>query len=333
MKLSGREARVFLARPDPARSAILLYGADPMRVALKRQDLIAALVGPKGEEEMRLARIAAADLRKEPALLVDAIRAQGFFPGARVVLVEDAADGLSKAISVAIGEWRDGDARIVVTARQLAARSSLRKLFEGHPNAVSIGIYDDPPDRTEIEAELHRQGLGALERDAMEAITALARSLDPGDFRQLLVKLALYKLGDGAPLSVSEIEALSPVAPDAALDDLLHVVAEGRSGQVGPFLRRLEGQGMQPVGLCIAATRHFRILHQLASGVNPRPPLFGPRRERMQRQARAWGRRRLEQALGQLTNTDLELRSSSNAPPMALIERSLIRLAMLGMRR
>ena len=35
-----------------------------MRVALKRQQVIAALVGPNGDAEMRLTRIAGADLRK-----------------------------------------------------------------------------------------------------------------------------------------------------------------------------------------------------------------------------------------------------------------------------
>ena len=43
-----------------------------MRVALKRQEMIAALVGPQGEEEMRLTRLQGADLRKDPEVLVRA---------------------------------------------------------------------------------------------------------------------------------------------------------------------------------------------------------------------------------------------------------------------
>jgi DNA polymerase-3 subunit delta len=41
---------------------------------------------------------------------------------------------------------------------------------------------------------------------------------------------------------------------------------------------------------------------------------------------------RLEQALTLLTDTDLQLRSASRAPQMALMERALIRLAMMGRR-
>ena len=132
MKLAGREAARFFAKPDPSVTGILIYGADAMRVALKRQDIIASLIGPSGEEEMRLSRIPAAELRKDPAMLSDALKAQGFFPGPRVAFVEDAGDGLTAAIKSALLDWQPGDAQIVVTAGQLAARSSLRKYFETH---------------------------------------------------------------------------------------------------------------------------------------------------------------------------------------------------------
>ncbi len=66
MKLTGAAANSYFRQPDPTHAALLIFGADPMRVADKRQQVIAALVGPQGEEEMRLTRINAADLRKDP---------------------------------------------------------------------------------------------------------------------------------------------------------------------------------------------------------------------------------------------------------------------------
>ncbi|MEO1552012.1 MAG: DNA polymerase III subunit delta, partial [Pseudomonadota bacterium] len=95
MKTSRDEALRFLSKPDPSASGALLFGADGMRVALKRQDMLHAYLGPGAEEDMRLSRLAAADLRKEPALVIDALKAVGFFPGPRAVLVEDAGDGLA----------------------------------------------------------------------------------------------------------------------------------------------------------------------------------------------------------------------------------------------
>ncbi len=338
MKLSTREAARYFRKPDPDKTGLLIYGADAMRVALKRQEVIAALIGPDGPDEMRLERIAGAELRKDPARLGDAIKAQGFFPGPRVAFVEDAGDGLAPAIASALEDWATGDAQVIVTAGSLAARSALRKLFEGHSNAYAVGIYDDPPSRDEIEEMLKTAGLSAIDRDAMGDLEALSRALDPGDFRQTVERMALYKLGDTDPLNSEEITKLAPASVEADVDDILNVVAEARTAEIGPVMVRLKAQGVTPVSLCIGATRHFRALHGAASdpgGVSSgiaklRPPVFGPRRDRMQRQAQAWGMHKLEQALGLLIDTDLTLRSASRAPAMAVMERTLIRLSMLG---
>jgi DNA polymerase-3 subunit delta len=338
MKLAPRDAPTYFRKPDPSRTGLLIYGADGMRVALRRQEVIRALAGPDGEDEMRISRIAAADLRKDPALLQDAIKAQGFFPGPRVAFVEDATDGLADIIGAGLAEWRDGDAQVIVTAGQLAAKSKLRKLFEDHPNAYATGIYDDPPSREEIEAALTAAGLKSVPTEAMAALTALSRNIDPGDFRQTLEKIALYKLGDDSPLTAEEIALSAPASTEAAIDDVLNIAAEGKAHDIGPVLRRLEAQGVGAVTLCITATRHFRTLHVVAadpggagSGIGRlRPPVFGPRRDRIQRQASAWGMHKLERALALLLDTDLTLRSTASVPDMAVMERALLRLAWMG---
>jgi DNA polymerase-3 subunit delta len=338
MKLAGAAAARYFARPEPDRAGLLIYGADAMRVALKRQQVIAALIGPLGEAEMRLTRMAAADLRKDPAALDDAVKARGFFPGPRVVFVEDATDGSAPPIAASLAEWQAGDAAIIVAAGALTPKSALRKQFEDHPNAYAVGIYDDPPTRDEIDSALTAAGLRDIGREAMTDLLALARDLDPGDFRQTVEKIGLYKHGDLTPLTADEVAACAPATIEADVDDLVHIVAEARVAELGPFLRRLQGQGIGPVTLCIGTTRHFRGLHAAsahaggpAAGIGGlRPPVNFRNRDRMVRQAETWGMHRLEQALTILTDTDLALRSASRAPAMALMERALIRLAMLG---
>ncbi|MDJ0822863.1 MAG: DNA polymerase III subunit delta [Paracoccaceae bacterium] len=338
MKLNSRDIAAYFRDPDRSAAGALLYGEDAMRVALKRQELVAALIGPEGEAEMRLARIAAADLRKDSAALLDAVKAQGFFPGPRVAFVEDATDGLAPVIKTALEDWREGDAQIIVTAGQLNARSALRKLFEGHARAYAVPLYNNPPTRAEIEAELTRAGLREMGRDAMAALEALARSLTPGDFRQTLEKTALYKRGDDTPLTPDEVALNAPATIEAEIDEIYHVLAEGRTADIAPVMQRLAGQGVAPVTLLIMGERHFRTLYAIASapggpaqGIGKlRPPIFGPRRDRMLRQAQAWSIEGLEQALRLLMDTDLTLRSAAQrAPAMALVERAFVRLAYL----
>lgn len=342
MKLSPREAPSYFAKPNPQAAGLLIYGPDTMRIALRRQEVIRALIGPNGDEEMRLTRLAAGDLRKDPALALDGIKAVSFFPGPRAVLIEDATETAAPAILSALEDWQPGDAQIVVTAGQLKPTSKLRKGFEAHTKAYATGVYDEPPSRDEIEKTLREAGVTAPDRDILQALSDLARDLEPGDFRQTMEKLALYKRGDDSPISMEDILACAPASLEADMDDVLHIVAEGRAQDLAPVLRRLQSQGTNAVSLTIAATRHFRALHAIAfdpggaaAGISRvRPPIYGPRRDRLLRQAQGWGAFKLETALGVLVDTDLALRSGGQtAPQMALIERAFIRLAMLSQSR
>ena len=335
MKLSGREAARYLAAPDPAGAGALLFGADAMRVALKRAALVTAMIGPDGADEMRLTRIAGADLRSDPAALEDAVKAIGFFPGPRAVLVEDAGDGLAPILAAGLAGWRAGDARIIVTAGALGAGSALRKAFEKAPNVAAIGIYDDPPSREDVAADLAKAGLAAVPAAALADVEALARTLDPGDFAQLVAKIALYKRGDPAPLSPEDVAACAPPATEAEVEDLLNLAAEGRTADLAAAMRRLSGQA--PTSLTIAAARHFRALY--AAALSPdgpeaalsraRPPVFGPRRARMASQARGLGADKARQALGLVMDAELRLRSARPTPGLALVERLLVRVATL----
>lgn len=305
-----------------------------MRVALKRKALLETLVGAGAAEEMRLSRIAGADLRRDPAALLDAVKAVGFFPGARAVLVEDAGEPAVAAVRAALEDWREGDATVVVTAGGLGAGSGLRKTFEAARNAVAIGIYADPPDRAEVEAALAAAGLQPPGRDVAAEIEALARTLDPGDFAQFLEKLALYKRGDPAPLSSEDVAAVAPPSGEAEVDEVLQLVGDGDARGLACAFRDLAGGSATSV--TIAVGRYLRTLHAAVVAGDPeaalaraRPPVFGPRRSRMAAQARAFGRERLETALGLVMEAELSLRSSRPVPAMAVVERLLIRIAML----
>lgn len=338
MKLSTRDAAAYFAKPDPRRAGLLIFGDDAARVALRRSETVRNLAGERAEEDMRLTRIAGSDLRRDPAALADAIKATGFFPGVRVAVVDGATDALAPVFASALADWREGDAVTVATAGPLRANSKLRKLFEGDPNLLAAAIYDDPPDRHEIERLTQAAGLSAVPSDAMAALVELANSLEPGDFRQMIEKIGLYKLGDDTPLAPEEIALSAPATLTAALDDALDLVADGRAERIAPLVRRLQAQGVNPVSLTIGATRRFRLLHQIAAdpggpgeGIKKvRPPVWGARRTALQRQASRWPLARLEAALALLLDTDLALRSSASVPEAALIERALLRIAWMN---
>lgn len=337
MQLKGRDAAAFLRKPRPGATGLLISGEDVMRVARARADVAAAIVGPEGEAEMRLTRIPAGDLRKDPAQLSDAMRAIGFFPGPRVVVVEDAGDGLAGVIGTALADWRPGDAQIIVTAGSLPARSALRKLFEAHPTAFAMVLHDEPPGPEEIAVLVQAAGLTRVSAEGRAELTDLARVLDPGDFRQTVEKLGLYMYGSTAEVTAADVVACAPLSHEADLDDLCSAVADGREDRIADLMRRLAAQGTAPVGICVALGRYMRQLHALAAdptgpaaaAARIRLPGGFRRRDAMVRQATALGSETLGRAIGQIVDTDLQLRSADTAPDRALVERLLIRLARL----
>ena len=341
MKLSARDALRAFAKPDLKKTGVLIYGANAMRVALKRQLLVKGLIGTVGDGEMRLTRIQGSELRRDSVALNDAIKAVGFFPGPRVVLVEDANENCADSVLVALKDWLPGDAQIVVIGGAMKPTSKIRKAFEAHTNALAVGIYDEPLSRAEVEAAMAKVGLGELRSEARDAIGDLSKALDPGDFAQFLEKLSLYCMTQAGPVTIDNVEQCAPQSTEAQLDDVIALVGDGDAHGLSPVLHRVLAQGGSATGLCIAALRYFRMLHAaacdpggLSSGLSKlRPPVYGPRRDRMQKQAMDWGLVRLEQAIHILLETDLKLRSAGQtAPQMALVERCFIRLSMMGKR-
>ena len=338
MKLTNRDVVSFLKSPPMGITGVLIYGNDPMRVSDRRQQLIKSLLGSNADEEMRLARISRENLKKAPEQAIDLCKAQGFFPGPRALLIEEANETSTDTIIKAIEAWKDGDATIIVTAGSLKPSSSLRKFFENKKNTYSVPIYDNPMTKFEVEKIITESGLQNVTQEGLSHLVTVASELQPGDFRQSVNKLALYKLNDEQPVTYQDIINCTPNSNEADIDEVLNVILAGNEFKVSQILGRLSSQGTLPVTLIIAATRHFKALFSIISnpgGVNAgatalRPPVYGPRKEALTNQAQKWGPVKIKTVIKILTATDLQLRSSNQqAPKMVLVERLFIRIAML----
>ena len=338
MKLTNRDVVSFFRSPPKGITGVLIYGNDLMRVSDKKKQLIKSLLGPSADVEMRLARISRESLKKEPDQAIDLCKAQGFFTGERAVLIEEANETITEIILKAIDAWKNGDATIIVTAGLLKPSSSLRKLFEQKNNTYSVPIYDNPMTKSEVEKIISKSGLQNVTQDGFSQLLLIASQLQPGDFKQTVDKLALYKLNDEKSVTYQDIISCAPISNEADIDEVLNVVLAGNEFKISQILGRLSSQGTLPVTLIIAATRHFKALFSIISnpgGVNAgatalRPPIYGPRKETLINQAQKWGPIKIKTAIKILTAADLHLRSSNQrAPQIALIERLFIRIAML----
>lgn len=331
MKVGAEAVARFCRAPDLALLGALLHGADEGSVAERRRELIAAILGLEADP-LRLTRLDAAAVRRDPAALDAALRSRGFFAERGVVLVENATEVLAGALGQVLADLDIADAFLIVTAGGLPGRSAVRRMFEDSKRLISLPVVPATLTAEEIEVRLGELGLRAgLEDAARRHLAALAGALDRACFDRVLESVAIYSLGADRPLRADEVALLGPGGLDAEIDAFVDAVASGHAESVGPTFRRVVAAGASAVTLLLGLQRHFRQLI-VAEGASGRAPLWGARREIVLIQLRRWRRDRLEMAARMLFETDARVRSAERVPALALVERCALRLAMMAER-
>jgi len=337
MKVPPARAEAFLARPDPAVAAILLYGPDAGQVRERGAALVHGALGA-ADDPFRLTELTGREVAQDPARLVDEAASQSLLGGRRVVRVREATEAATEPLRRAL-DGVPGDTLTIVEAGDLAPRSGLRKLCEGHDRAAAVPCY--LPDADAI-AGLARSVLKAAGKtlDA-EAEAALVGSL-AGDrqlARRALDKLVVY-LGDAPRADLAAVRATVGDSAEQSLDDLALAVGDGDLASVDRGLATLLAEGTSPVGILRALQRHFQRLHQAAAAVAAgtpadramgalRPPVFFKARPRFGGQLARWPVSRIEDALARLMEAEAQTKRTG-APDAAICARAALQIARLA---
>lgn len=338
-KLQAARVAGYIAKPDAAHRAFLIYGPDPTLVTERRDAMVMTLLGA-ADDPFRLARMAADSVKRDSALLLDEVSAIGFGGGGRVVVIDRATDAVAKAVTEALEAMPD-DAALIVTADALAASSKLRKLIEGNGKAMALPCY--AAEGAALEGEFARRlaSLGAppLDRDAQKALGGVLIGLQHGEAQRFAETLALYA-HETEGIDAEAVLACAPPAAETDFDTAIQAVAQGRARALPELIDRLDAQGASLAGLIRVLSLYFQRLHRAQAlmqrdGMDAgsamgrlRPPVFFKLRDVFASQLRAWPRPGVEAALVQLGGLEAQLRSGRPHPERALIERVLMRVAM-----
>jgi len=336
MKLNPRQADAFVARPDPAVAAVLLYGPDRGLVRERALALVTAVAGDPNDP-FNVAVLAPEALKADPTRLTDELAALSLVGGRRTVWVQgldaDAVERLERELDL----LAPAATLLVVEAGELGPRDRLRKLFETSKTAVALPCYLDEGADLEllIRQSLKRRGLD-IEPDAVAYLT---ESLG-GDrllIRSELEKLALYRSDSPGPVSREDAEACIGDGQPELVDDVVLAAASGDQQALDRALRRSLAAGAAPISLLRALGRHLQRLHlaagRVAAGESPtnamkamRPPVFWKFQPVVQGQLRAWTPARLALALELLLEAELDCKTTG-LPEAAICARALMRIA------
>src|SRR3981189_1790057 len=188
--LRGKEIDAFLARPDPGRPIILLYGPDAGLVRERADALLASAVDDPNDP-FSLVRLGGDELAADPSGVVDEEMRVPLFGGRRAIRVRAGSRSFAGGIDT-LAEMPLKDCRIVIEGGELRPGSPLRKACERAKPAVAIGCYPDGErDLAKlIDEEFRPSGL-RIAPDARAVLTALLGG-DRQASRNELRKLALY---------------------------------------------------------------------------------------------------------------------------------------------
>ncbi len=340
MKIPPARAEAFVKAPAAAVRAVLLYGPDAGLVK-ERADRLARGIVPDLSDPFRVADIAPAVLKSDPARLADEAAAISMIGGRRVVRLRDAGDAAAPTLRGFLGEPA-GDALVVVEAGELGPRSALRQLFENADNGAAIACYADDGGGLEavIQESLRRHG----QTPEPDALAYLADHLG-GDRRLTRSELEKLSLYVGGPGRISLVDATACVGDTAgmSLEDLAFAVAEGDHAELLRILDRLYHEGAQPVGILRSVVRHFQRLH-LAAGTMAqgksldqalaalKPPVIFKLAPRFKAQVQRWPADRVATALEMLVNAEIDCKTTG-LPAAEMAARALMQIARAAGKR
>ena len=312
--IKAADVDAFVARPDPKRPTVLVFGPDAGLVSERVEALIKASVDDPNDP-FALARLGAEELAAEPSRLVEEAQTIPLFGGRRAVWVKAAGRNIAPAVEALLA-LPISDCRVVIEAGDLRRNAPLRMLCERAKNAAALPCYaDSERDRARlIDEEMRAAGL-TLTADARALLIPLLggdRAASRGEVR----KLALYARGRGQ-VSVDDVAAVVSDASALALDDIVDAAFAGRPAELETQLAKARTAGSAAGSILFAAQRQVAQLHRWRTMIESgapfsldavQPPLNFRRKAAVEAALKSWSAARLAAAMSELADAALESR-------------------------
>jgi len=268
--LRGKDIDAFLARPDPGRPIILLYGPDAGLVRERAEALLTSAVDDPNDP-FSLVKLDGDELSAEPSRLVDEAMTVPLFGGRRAIRVRAGSRSFAGGIDT-LADLAVKDCRIVIEAGELRPESPLRKACERAKTAVAIACYPDGERELSklIDDELRIANL-RITQDARATLMALLGG-DRQASRNELRKLTLYAHGKGEA-TLDDVVAVVADASELKLDPIVDGAFAGKPDLVeNEFTKAMIG-GTYPGVIISAAQRQAAWLHKSALAVAEGTPV------------------------------------------------------------
>lgn len=335
--VKASDVESFLARPDPARPVVLVYGQDAGLVSERVSALIKASIDDPNDP-FSLVRLDGDDLAGAPARLVEEAQTIPLFAGRRAVWVKAGSRNVAAAVEALLA-LPVIECRVVIEAGDLRRNSPLRVACERAKQAAALPCY---PDTERDLARLIDNEMRAVDLVITPDARAVLIPLLGGDrvaSRNELRKLALYARGR-SEIDVDDVAAVVSDASTLALDDLVDTAFAGLPADLEARLGKVRTAGTPTGSIFFAAQRQLALLHRWRTAIeagaqfsldNAQPPVNFRRKRLVEAALKQWNAARLGAAMAELAEAVLAAR---RAPTLAdtIAERALLAIAVKARR-
>jgi len=338
--LKTSDIDAFVARPDPSRPIVLVFGPDAGLVRERAAAIVAASVD-NPDDPFSLARLDGDDLSSDPLRLVEEANTIPLFGGRRAVWLKLGSRNIVPAVEALLAA-PSPECRVVIEAGDLKRNAPLRVLCERAKNAAALPCYSDSErDLVRlIDDEMRQSGLAI----APEARAALMPFLggDRQASRNEIRKLALYAHGRDRVV-LEDVLAVVADASALALDGVVDAAFAGRLAEVETLYGKARAAGAAPGAIVSAALRQVAQLHKVLLAIEDeagadqaigslRPPAHFRRKPLIEAAVKAWSAQRLLGVMAQLNEAVLQTRRQPDSAE-TIAQRTLMSVAMAGRRK
>lgn len=339
MLVKGRAGERFARRPDPEIWAALVFGEDEGLVSDMALALITAWGGKAGLDVTSLDDDA---VRKEPAILFDALEAVSLLGDARAVRLRTSGDKLAGLITEVIeaGDTRPGhfEAKFIIEAGTLPAKSKLRAAAERAATTACLQLFaEESADVAErVKSALLAEG-AVIDPPALAAFIG-----DLPGHRAIanaeIEKLALYARGLDRPLTLDDIRALTATDVNLAISAVIQSALEGHAAAAHTALVKLAANGTGAItvlrSLQMEVVRMLSAHEKMSGGDgNPgrslRPPVWQSEWPAFRARLGRWPVRRLMRVMERIHDAERQakLSSASGEPSVRILINDLARVS------
>ena len=330
--IKAADVDAFVARPDPARPVVLVFGPDGGLVSERVNAVIKASVDDP-RDPFALARLEGDDVSANPSRLVEEAQTLPLFGSRRAIWLKTASRNVAPAVEALLGAGV-AECRVVIEAGDLRRNAPLRVLCERAKNAAALPCYaDSEKDRARlIDEEMRAAGL-TLMPDARALLIPLLGG-DRAASRNEIRKLALYARGR-EKVGVEDVAAVVSDASALALEDIVDAAFAGRPAELEAQLAKARTAGSSAGSILFNAQRQVAQLHKWRTTIEDgapfsldavQPPLHFRRKTTIEAALKLWSAARLAGTMAELAEAVLESRRTAMLAD-TIAERSLLAIA------